>query len=447
MSTDARQAAADALCAVDRGAYSELYLASAIRKAELDRRDAALCTAICGGVLRNRAYLDFRISACSAIKLNKIAPRILNILRAAAFQILYLDRVPDSAAVNAAVTQAKRAGGGRSAGFVNAVLRRLSREKDAPPELDRSDEVQYLSILYSHPAWLVRRFLDVLGREETEKLLEIDNTPAPVIARVNTLRADAAEVMESLSEEDVEASPHPFLPDALILSRTGSIDALKAYQAGLFTVQDSASQLCALALDPAAGASVLDVCAAPGGKSFACAALMHGRGRIVACDLHAQRAVLIAQGAERLGISCIEAKQADGTQFHPAWEKAFDYVLVDAPCSGIGVIRRKSEIRYKDEASLAALPETQRAILANASRYVKPGGVLVYSTCTLFREENEEVYKDFLDKNGDFSPCDFTLPGVGASENGMLTLWPQRAGTDGFFVSKMRRQDAESSRS
>ncbi len=447
MSADARTVAVDALCAVDRGAYSELYLAAAIGKAGLDRRDAALCTAICGGVLRNRAYLDFRLSVCSSIRLGKIAPRILNILRAAAYQILSLDRVPDSAAVNAAVTQARKAGGQRSAGFVNAVLRRLSREKDAPPEPDRSDEAQYLSVLYSHPVWLVRRFFDTLGREETEKLLAIDNTPAPVIARVNTLRADTEKVRTELEKAGVECAPHPFLPDALILSRTGSIDALEAYQAGLFTVQDSASQLCALALDPYEGASVLDVCAAPGGKSFACAALMRDRGKIVACDLHAQRAVLIAQGAERLGISCIETKQADGTVFHPEWEKSFDFVLVDAPCSGVGVIHRKSEIRYKEEASLASLPDVQRAILANASRCVKPGGVLVYSTCTLLREENEAVYLDFLKENGEFSPYDFTLPGVGASENGMLTLWPQRTGTDGFFVSKMRRQDAQSSRS
>ncbi len=447
MSPDARSVAVDALGAVDRGAYSELYLASAIQKAGLDRRDAALCTAICGGVLRNRAYLDFRLAACSSIRLNKIAPRILNILRAAAFQILSLDRVPDSAAVNAAATQARKAGGQRSAGFVNAVLRRLSREKDTPPALDQTDEGQYLSTLYSHPVWLVRRFLDNLGRAETEALLKTNNTPAPVVACVNTLRTDPERVREALGREGVECAPHPFLPDALILSRTGSIDSLEAYQEGLFTVQDSASQLCALALDPAPGSNVLDVCAAPGGKSFACAAILKGKGKIVACDLHAQRAVLIAQGAERLGISCIEARQADGTVFHPEWENAFDAVLVDAPCSGIGVIRRKSEIRYKAEASLTELPAVQRAILANASRYVKKGGVLVYSTCTLFREENEAVYLDFLEKNGDFSPCDFTLPGVGRSENGMLTLWPQRTGTDGFFVSKMRRQDAESTRS
>ncbi|MBQ3879942.1 MAG: 16S rRNA (cytosine(967)-C(5))-methyltransferase RsmB [Oscillospiraceae bacterium] len=447
MSADARTVAVDALGAVDRGAYSELYLASAIGKAGLDRRDAALCTAICGGVLRSRAYLDFRLAACSSIKLKKIAPRILNILRAAAFQILSLDRVPDSAAVNAAVDQARKAGGARSAGFVNAVLRRLSREKDAPPELDRSDEAQYLSVLYSHPVWLVRRFLDALGREETEKLLEINNTPAPVVVRVNTLRADAEQVREALSKEDVECTPHPFLPDALILSRTGSIDALAAYREGLFTVQDSASQLCVLALDPKPGSSVLDVCAAPGGKSFACAALMRGRGRIVACDLHEQRAALIAQGAERLGIACIEARQADGTVWNPEWENAFDCVLVDAPCSGIGVIRRKSEIRYKEEASLGELPAVQRAILENASRYVRPGGVLVYSTCTLLPEENEAVYRGFLERNGEFSPFDFILDGLGASENGCLTLWPQKTGTDGFFVSKMRRKDAESSRS
>ena len=445
--SDARSVAVEALAAVDRGAYSEIYLASSIKKAGLDRRDAALCTAICGGVLRNRAYLDFRIAACSSVKLKKIAPRVLQILRAAAFQILYLDRVPDSAAVNAAVEQTRRTGMAKSSGFVNAVLRRLSREKDAPPEIDRSDERRYLSIRYSHPEWLVRYFLSRIGQAQTEALLEIDNTPAPIVARVNTLRADREKVIQALAAQDVEALAHPLLPDALILSRTGSIDELDAYQNGLFSVQDTASQLCALALDAKTGETILDVCAAPGGKSFAIASLMENRGKIVACDLHAQRAILIAQGADRLGIPILEAKQADGTVFNPEWEGKFDRVLVDAPCSGIGVIRRKSEIRYKEETSLEALPALQSAILANASRYVKPGGVLVYSTCTLMERENEAVFRDFLKKNGDFSPFDFTLDGLGASENGCLTLWPQKTGTDGFFVSKMRRKDAESSRS
>ena len=445
--SDARSVAVEALAAVDRGAYSEIYLASAIKKAGLDRRDAALCTAICGGVLRNRAYLDFRIAACSSVKLKKIAPRVLQILRAAAFQILYLDRVPDSAAVNAAVEQTRKTGMAKSSGFVNAVLRRLSREKDAPPEIDRSDEGRYLSIRYSHPEWLVRYFLSRIGQAQTEALLEIDNTPAPIVARVNTLRADREKVIQALAAQDVEALAHPLLPDALILSRTGSIDELDAYQNGLFSVQDTASQLCALALDAKPGETIVDVCAAPGGKSFAIASLMENRGKIVACDLHAQRAILIAQGADRLGIPILEAKQADGTVFNPEWEGKFDRVLVDAPCSGIGVIRRKSEIRYKEEASLEALPALQSAILANASRYVKPGGVLVYSTCTLMERENEAVFRDFLKKNGDFSPFDFTLDGLGASENGCLTLWPQKTGTDGFFVSKMRRKDAESSRS
>lgn len=447
MAADARDVAVDALSAVDRGAYSELYLASAIKKAGLERRDAALCVAICGGVLRNRAYLDFRIAACSSIRPKKIAPRILNILRAAVFQICFLERIPDSAAVNAAVAQARKSGGGRSAGFVNAVLRRISREKDAPPQPDTGDIIEDISIRYSHPSWLVRRFFARLGREETEALLASNNTPPPVAARVNTLRASKEEAIRLLEAQQVGVEPHPFLPDALLLFHTGGIDRLDAYQNGSITIQDSASQLCALALAPQPGSRMLDLCAAPGGKSFACAAQMQNCGEIIACDLHPHRVKLICDGAQRLGIRILRAMQADGTVFRPDWEGLFDFVLVDAPCSGIGVIRRKSEIRYKTESSLFQLPPVQAALLSNAGRYVRPGGILVYSTCTLLQEENEAVFTAFLEKNGDFLPYDFNLPGVGASAGGMLTLWPQKTGTDGFFIAKARKSDAESARS
>lgn len=447
MAADARSVALDALSAVDRGAYSELYLAAAMKKAGLDRRDAALCMAICGGVLRNRAYLDFRIAAYSSVKLKKIAPRILNILRAAACQIYFLERVPDSAAVNTAVDLVRKSGVARSAGFVNAILRRMSREKAAPPEPETGDVLEDLSIRYSHPYWLVQRLFARLGLEETQALLAVNNVPPPIVARVNPLRASQEEAVRQLEMQQVEVKPHPFLPDALLISHTGGVDRLEAYRNGSITIQDSASQLCALALSPLPGSRMLDLCAAPGGKSFACAALMKNEGEILACDLHDHRVKLIADGAERLGIRILHAVQADGTIFQPEWENRFDFVLVDAPCSGIGVIRRKSEIRYKEEAALAELPALQAALLANACRCVRPGGVLVYSTCTLLREENERVFEDFLNKNGEFSPLDFLLPGVGASTDGMLTLWPHKTGTDGFFIAKARKSDAEPSRS
>ena len=448
MAADARKTAVDALSAIDKGAYSELYLASAIKKAGLDRRDAALCTAICAGVLKNRALLDFRIAAYSSVKLKKIAPNILNILRAAACQIYFLDRVPDSAAVNAAVEQTRKSGNVKSTGFVNAILRRMSREKENPPEPDKKDYVNYLSVRYSHPEFLVKYFISRVGEEETEKLLQANNTPAPIVARVNTLLSDCEKVKASLEAQEVEVNLHPFLPDALVLSRTGSVDALEAYASGAMTIQDSASQLCARALAPTAGAKMLDMCASPGGKSFACAALMENRGEIVACDIHEHRVKLIKDGAERLGVKIVSARQADGTVFNPAWENKFDYVLLDAPCSGIGVIRRKSEIRYKTPESLSELSPVQRQLISCAARYVKKGGVLVYSTCTLMKEENEDVFTEFLKNSGEFAPVDFTLPGGFASSDGMLTLWPQRSGTDGFFIAKARKlPDAESARS
>lgn len=442
MAADARIVAVDALSAIDKGAYSELYLASAMKKAGLDRRDAALCTAVCAGVLRNRMLIDHRIAAYSSVKLKKIAPRVLNILRAAACQIYFLDRVPDSAAVNAAVDQARKSAGQRSAGFVNAVLRHMVREKENAPEPDKKDNVNYLSVKYSHPEYLVRYFISRIGEDETQDLLKANNTPAPIVARINTILTSYDEAVNELQSQDVIVKDHPFLSNALILSHTGNIAQLDAYKKGYITIQDTASSFPPMVLSPTPGSRVLDLCAAPGGKSFLCASIMENRGEIISCDLHEHRTALIKNGAERLGIKIIVPMQSDGTVFVPEWENAFDFVLLDAPCSGIGVIRRKNEIRYKTQDELAGIPALQRALFENAGRYVKPGGIIVYSTCTLIKAENEDVFTDFLKHNSNFSQSDFTLPGIGRSENGMMTLWPHKYDTDGFFIARARKSNA-----
>ena len=237
------------------------------------------------------------------------------------------------------------------------------------------------------------------------------------------------------------AQPHPWLADCLILSKTGNLERLTAFQKGLFYIQDPASKLAALALDSRPGMRVLDCCAAPGGKSFACAIQMEGQGEVVSCDLHPHKKKLIQAGADRLGLKNITPMAADGKAFRPEWESAFDRVLVDAPCSGLGVIRKKPDIRYKDPEPLKDLPQVQRAILDNAARYVRPGGVLVYSTCTLLRRENEDVVLGFLKDHPRFKAEGFSLPEhVGEARTGMCTLWPHRQGTDGFFISKLRRE-------
>ena len=433
----------DSYCVLNKVYSEKAFVKQAINSTFIEEKNRPKTTKIVYGVLDNDIRLSYYISRLCP-KNPKLVVR--TILKIAMYNIEFLGKSPYTV-TDSSVTLCKKLGKGGMSGFVNAVLRRISREKDAPPQPDTGDIIEDISIRYSHPSWLVRRFFARLGREETEALLASNNTPPPVAARVNTLRASKEEAIRLLEAQQVGVEPHPFLPDALLLFHTGGIDRLDAYQNGSITIQDSASQLCALALAPQPGSRMLDLCAAPGGKSFACAAQMQNCGEIIACDLHPHRVKLISDGAQRLGIRILRPMQADGTVFRPDWEGLFDFVLVDAPCSGIGVIRRKSEIRYKTESSLFQLPPVQAALLSNAGRYVRPGGILVYSTCTLLQEENEAVFTAFLEKNGDFLPYDFNLPGVGASTGGMLTLWPQKTGTDGFFIAKARKSDAESARS
>ena len=442
---DAREVALLTLNACQhQGGWSDQILKKQLAAAGLDRRDGALTTQLCFGVLQNLLLLDFHLSKFSNLPLKKLESKVLQALRLGAYQMLFLDKIPHSAAVNRAVeltrTHCKNP---RAPGMVNAVLRNLERNLDRLPTIPQDDPVQYLSILYSHPAWLVEELLLRLGLDETARLLEADNSRPPVTAMVNTLKTTPEALAGTLAAQGVEAEPHPWLEGCLLLSRTGDLEGLPAFQEGLFYVQDPASRLAVLAAGPEPGMRVLDVCAAPGGKTFAAALAMGDRGEIFSCDLHSHKKKLIQAGADRLGLSCVHPMTADGRQFRSEWEGAFDLVLADAPCSGLGVIRKKPDIRYKDPAPLAGLPQVQRAILDNACRYVRPGGVLLYSTCTVLRRENEEVAAAFLEGHPDYKAEPFTLPGpAGTAEDGMITLWPQVHGTDGFFICKLRKDGA-----
>ena len=437
---DAREVALLTLNACHRqGGWSDQILKKQLAAAGLDSRDGALATQLCFGVLQNQILLDFYLSQFSNLPLKKMEGKVLQALRLGAYQILFLDKIPASAAVNRSVELTKaHCKNPRAAGMVNGILRNLARRVDSLPTIPKA---RYLSTLYSHPVWLVQEMLMLLGTEETAALLAANNGRPPVTGMVNTLRTTAGDLSRALEEEGVEVSPHPWLSHCLTLNRTGELERLDAFQKGLFYIQDPASRLAVEALDPVPGMRVLDCCAAPGGKTFGIALAMGDRGEVVSCDLHPHKKGLIRAGAERLGLKCVSPRTADGTVFCPEWEGAFDRVLVDAPCSGLGVIRKKPDIRYKDPGPLSALPEVQGRILANAARYVRPGGALVYSTCTLLRRETEELVTAFLKGNDLVRPEPFSLPGpVGAVESGMVTLWPQRHGTDGFFICKLRRE-------
>lgn len=420
------------------GAWADAALKSQLGRDGLSGPEAALCSRIVYGVIQNRLLLDFYLAAYCSQKPDHLQPPLPDILRIGAYQILFLDKVPDSAAVNTSVELAKTAGRGQAAGLVNAVLRKIAQNKDGLPPIPEGDEAKYLSIRYSHPRWLVKRLLTLLGREETERFLAEDNSQPPTEAQVNPLRGSAAELREALESEGVTVEPHPWLPDCLLLSGTGDLERLRAFQEGRFYIQDGAARLAVLALDVRPGNRMLDVCAAPGGKSFAAAITMGDRGEVLSCDLHEKKLRRIQDGAARLGLTCIETAAADGRSRRPEWVEQFDAVLVDAPCSGLGIIRKKPDIRYKKADDLFALPVVQHDILDNASAYVRPGGVLVYSTCTILPEENGQTADAFLAEHPDFSRETFTLPFLGQVP-GEVTLWPQRHRTDGFYICRMRR--------
>ncbi|MDR0445809.1 MAG: 16S rRNA (cytosine(967)-C(5))-methyltransferase RsmB [Oscillospiraceae bacterium] len=392
-----------------------------------DARERALAKQIIYGVARNTALCDYYIAAASSSPLSRLEPPALDILRAAVYQLAFLDKIPPSAAVNEAVSAARRRLNPRAAGFINAVLRRLA--DGGLPEINAETEPERLSILYSHPLWLVRELISRLGEADAALELRANNSEPAVFARVNTLKITAAELQRELREYGIGAR-RAIIPDTLELRGAGDITALPAFRAGKFFVQDPSSTRAALALNAQPGDTVIDACAAPGGKSFALALAMRGRGRIISCDTPG-RIDLIESGARRLGIDIIEARAADAAIPDASLFELADAVLADVPCSGFGVIRKKPEIRFKTEADTARLPELQLGILSNCASYVKRGGTLVYSTCTFPRRENEDVAAEFLRRRG----AEFELQ----SE---ASLYAHRDGGDGFYYAVFKRRGA-----
>ncbi len=423
---NAREVALGVLFAChNQGAWADGALKRELSKAGLDSRDAALASRLVYGVEQNRLLLDYYLAHFVARGLDSLEPRVLDILRLGAYQLLLLDKVPAMAAVNESVKLAKqRCKNPKTAGFVNAVLRNLDRSRDELPALP-SGELERLSVRYSHPLWLVKEFALILPVEELEALLAANNAPAPVTAQVNTLKITPQALMEQLAAEGVAATAHPALKGCLTLEKLGDLEGLRAFQDGLFYIQDPACRMAVLAAEPRPGERVLDLCAAPGGKSFAAALAMEGQGSILSRDLYDRKVKELYTSAARLGLSCIQTAVADATQ---SVSGQYDLVMADVPCSGLGIIRKKPDIRYKDPAELDALLPIQAKILENAAAAVAPGGRLLYATCTLRKSENEDQVERFLVKFKDFTT------------KSMRTLWPHRHGTDGFFYAVLERR-------
>ncbi len=418
------------------GAWSNGILKEYTQRDQLDDRDAALASRLCYGVLQNRLRLDFILRQLLTGKLRDLHPVVRDILHLGLYQLFFMDKIPESAAVNESVLLAKSSCKGQrnAAGLVNGVLRNAIRRKE---ELK---EPTTLSDRYSHPQPLLDLLKTSMKEEDLIRMLEENNRIAPLTIQVNTLKTSCRELMGILEGEGIQAQPHSWMEDCLLLGGTGNLEQLESFRQGLYYVQDPASRLTVRCAGLTAGMQVADCCAAPGGKSFAAAIAMGNTGSICSGDIHPHKLELIARGAQRLGVSVIHPELRDGAVFEPAREGQMDAVLVDAPCSGYGIIRKKPDIRYKDPRTMEELPALQLQILSNQARYVRPGGVLLYSTCTILPRENQEVVKAFLEGHPEFGLEALPLPKPLQEDSlGMLTLLPGQYETDGFFMCRMRR--------
>lgn len=414
--------------------YSNILLDAALERSDLDARDKKFCSALYYGVLERQLTLDHIIKKYSKKPPEKLDNAVLQILRTGLYQLLFMEHIPDTAAVSESVKLTKKFRKASASGFVNAVMRSFLRDEkkiEYPKE-----NFEKLSVMYSVPVWLVKRLCESLGEKAACDFFSDALDPPPLTIRRNPLVISEEELLSGLSKYGIEK--HSCIPDAYILTKGGNVRNDDVFRKGGFHVQDTASQLCAMALDAKEGMTVLDLCAAPGGKTFTIAELMNGKGKVYAFDLFPKRAGLIEKGAERLHLENVTAQAGDASIYNGNLPMA-DMVLCDVPCSGTGVIRRKPEIRYKSEEEIAELPYIQKKILENAARYVKTGGILLYSTCTVLKEENEKIADGFLKEHPEFEPVPL-LPSVDEKLSGsMITLLPSYFGSDGFFMAKFRR--------
>ena len=419
-------------------AYSNIALNNAIRENKLSGVDSSFVSALVYGVLERKITLDYIIKQYSKIPLRKIEIKTKMILRLGILQLIFMDKIPESAAVNESVNLAKKHKLQKSSGFINGILRSITRSAEKYKLPDKSDKVLYYSVKYSAPQELVKLWINSYGELNTEQLLKSLGGRPKICARVNTLKNDKNSLIAELAKENVKAEEIPFLENAVSLTETGSIERLSAYKSGKLHIQDASSQLCVDFLSPKPREVLLDICSAPGGKSFTAAQYMGDRGKIFACDLYDHKLKLISDGAKRLGIHSIVTLKRDGASSDVSLPLA-DKILCDVPCSGLGILSRKPEIRYKDNLITADLPELQYKILCQSAQYLANGGRLVYSTCTLNPAENNKNARRFLEEHPDFYGVKLSLPpqiNRAIDENDYeITLMPHTSGTDGFYIA------------
>ncbi|MGM0749188.1 MAG: 16S rRNA (cytosine(967)-C(5))-methyltransferase RsmB [Bacillota bacterium] len=440
-----RDIALEALMKLDQNqAYSNLLLKSVIKSNELSDQDRGLLTELVYGTLQNKTALDYMLKPFIN-KPAKVKPWVIQLLWVSLYQMEYLEKIPHRAAIHEAVEIAKKRGHKGIASFVNGVLRSVQRE-GVPSFAAINDPVTRLATETSHPEWLVKEWAETYGFDAAEKICRIHLVPPKQTLRVNQMKKDRDELLESLAAEGIEAEKGDLSPDAVKLLK-GSIAGSRFFKKGDVSIQDESSMLVARALGPEAGETILDACAAPGGKSTHIAERMGNEGSVLSLDLHEHKVKLIKEAANRLGLTIIKPEAMDARKASEAFQaEEFDRILVDAPCSGFGVIRRKPDMKYsKTPEDSARLAKIQLSILREIAPLVKKGGTLVYSTCTMDRTENEEVIHAFIQEHPEFEPdlsLEKRLPEKARPfvRGGSLQILPHYFGTDGFFICSMRKK-------
>ena len=450
----AREVALQTLIKVsEAGAYSNLQLNRALQDAELSRQDAGLATELVYGTIQFQRTLDDTLRKLITKGFDKLTPWVHSLLRMSAYQMLYLDRIPPHAAVNEAVQIAKRRGHSGISGMVNGVLRSMERQlAELKLPNDSPDPITRIGLTHSYPNWLVKRWVKVYGEAKAEEICAAGNEPPHASLRVNPLMTSREKALELLAFAGYEAQPSPLTPYGIIVSGGGNLAVTDGYINGLWSLQDESSMLVAEVCAPAPGMRVLDCCAAPGGKTSHLAELMNNEGTVIANDVHPHKRKLIEEQAQRLGLTSVKAVTGDALELASQFDAdSFDLVLLDAPCSGFGVIRRKPEIKWtKKVEDVTAIAELQSRLIKEAAKLIKPGGTLVYSTCTIERQENEDQIAAFLSEHPSFE-LDKSWPEkvlaplrtagvIDETFDGSVQLLPEHFGSDGFFIGRLKRK-------
>jgi 16S rRNA (cytosine967-C5)-methyltransferase len=422
--------------------WPDYMLKTYFDKFNISKNDSALAWRIVFGVIQNSLLLEYYILKYSKMPIKKIHPTVMDILKLSAYQIIFLDKIPHSAAVDVGVSLARQYSNPQAIGFVNAILRKiaLNTANGSLPKVEAESELKRLSIEFSHSEWLIDEFIEALGIEQTIRLLEVNNSAdSTIFAQINTLRASAEEVLAAFIDKGVNAKKHEWLDDCICLYGAGDITKHSAFIKGHIYIQDPASRLAIIASGVKPGDFVVDACSAPGGKAFAAAIMMKNCGVVHAYDKKVSKVNEVKNGALRLGIDIIKTHTKNSLITNETLLEKADVVIADVPCSGFGIIRKRPEIRYKTRKDISGLQEIQAKLLSTVSKYVKPGGILLYSTCSILKQENEDIIESFLNDNSEFGLVGFELPEIGNIQEGMITLLPHIHGTDGFFICKMRR--------